>query len=187
MKRHDSVTEELIRQARPDDRVSFTTSAQGEALVARILDTPRQPRRRSRRKAAGIAGVVVVGALFAGGATAAIGGYHAPTAPPEAQPANGDAFVCATEGMHRMGDTTAREGETPVDACRRTWHRIFSLDAPTHLYACVQRVKASPSPGGSVSPSPEWGRLVYVIDGQQFKNAPETCGSVGMLVAPNGN
>ncbi|WP_235966255.1 MULTISPECIES: RNA polymerase sigma factor [Micromonospora] len=27
----------------------------------------------------------------------------------------------------------------------------------------------------------------YVIDGEQFKNAPETCGSVEMLVAPAGN
>ncbi|MEV0811482.1 hypothetical protein [Micromonospora sp. NPDC050200] len=187
MKRHDSVTEELIKQARPNGRVSFTTSAQGEALLAQILDTPRQPQRRSRKKAVGIAGAVAVGALFAGGATAAIGGYHAPTAPPEAQPANGDAFVCATEGMHRMGETTAMEGETPVDACRRAWSRIFSHDAPTHLYACVQRVQASPSPGSGASPSPEWGKLVYVIDGQQFKNAPETCGSVGMFVAPTTN
>ncbi|MEU2610718.1 hypothetical protein ABZ570_03895 [Micromonospora sp. NPDC007271] len=187
MKWHDSGTEELIRRARPSARVSFTASEQGTVLLARILDTPRQPQRRPRKKAVGIVGLVAVSALFAGGATAAIGGYHAPTAPPEAQPANREAFVCATQGLHRMGDSTARQGETSVDACRRSWRRIFSDDAPTYLYACVQRVQASPSPGSTASPSPEWGKLVYVVDGQQFKNAAETCGSVGMLVAPDGN
>ncbi|MGW1056866.1 hypothetical protein [Micromonospora rubida] len=168
-------------------------------MLARILDMPGQPQKRSRKKSLTVAAAVAVGVLFAGGATAAIGGYGAPTAPPEAQPANGDAFVCATAGMRRMGEAAAQPGETPVDACRRVWSRIFSDGPPAHLYPCVQRVGASPSPGGDstppVSPSPEtsaspaqgWGKLVYVIDGEQFKNAPETCGSVEMLVAPAGN
>ncbi|MER7590361.1 hypothetical protein ABTW72_22760 [Micromonospora sp. NPDC127501] len=187
MKRQGSETEELITRARPVARVDFTTSPQGERMLARILEVPRQPEKRSRKRIPIIAAMVAAGAIFAGGATAAVGGFHAPVAPPEAQPANGDAFVCGTAGMRRMGEAVARDGETPVDACRRSWERIFSDEAPAHLYACVQRVDPSPSPGGTESPAPTWGKLVYVLDGQQFKNAPETCGSVKMLVAPTGN
>ncbi|GAA0379797.1 hypothetical protein GCM10009541_22900 [Micromonospora gifhornensis] len=154
-------------------------------MLARILDTPRQPPGRSRRRAARVAGAVVLGALLAGGATAAIGAYNAPTAPPEALPANGDAFVCATANLQRMGDAASHPGESPVDACRRSWSRIFSDEAPEHLYPCVKAEKTSPSSDANASPpSTEWGQLVYVLDGQQFKNAPGTCGSVGMLVAP---
>ncbi|MEU5565579.1 hypothetical protein [Micromonospora musae] len=189
MKHCDAETEDLITRVRPTAQVAFTSSPQGEAMLARVLELPQQPVKRSRKRRLGIFGAVAAGTLAAGGATAAIGGYHAPTAPPEAMPANDMAFVCGTAGMHRMGETTARVGETPIDACRRSWSRIFSVEAPSHLYACVQRIEAIPSLGSSESPSPEmrWGKLVYVIDGEQFKNAPETCGSVNMFVAPAGN
>ncbi|MEO3773912.1 hypothetical protein [Micromonospora sp. B9E7] len=180
-------TEELVTGARPDARAAFTTSAQGEQLLARILDTPRPPYRRSRRKAATVAATLAVGVLFAGGATAAIGGYRAPVAPPEALPADGEAFVCGTAGMRRMGEGAARAGETPVEACRRMWDQMFGDVPPTHLYSCVQRIDPIPSPGGSAPAEPRWGKLVYVIDGQQFENAPETCGAVNMFVAPVGN
>ncbi|PZG22601.1 hypothetical protein C1I95_04890 [Micromonospora craterilacus] len=185
MKRHDSDAGQLIRGVRPESQAGFPASRQGETMLARILDTPRQPQRRSRRTAARVAGAVVLGALFAGGATAAIGAYNAPTAPFEALPANGDAFVCATANLQRMGDAASTAGESPVDACRRSWSRIFGDEAPNHLYPCVKAEDASPSPGASASPSStQWNGLIYVLDGQQFKNAPETCGSVGMLVAP---
>ncbi|MER7418084.1 hypothetical protein ABT346_15105 [Micromonospora peucetia] len=189
MKRYDAATEDLIHRARPNARVMFTTSPQGQAMLARILELPQQPEKRFRKGRLGIVGAVAVGVLAAGGATAAIGGYRAPTAPPEAIPANSVAFVCATTGMRRMGETAARVGETPVDACRRSWSRIFTVKAPSHLYSCLQRIAAIPSSGSSDSPSPEvrWGKLVYVIDGEQFKNAPETCGSVSMFVAPAGD
>ena len=174
VKHYDVGTEGLISRARPTARVTFTTSRQGEAMLARVLELPQQPEKSSRKRRLGIVGAVAAGVLAAGGATAAIGGYHAPTAPPEAMPANDMAFVCATTGMHRMGETAARVGETPIDACRRSWSRIFSVKVPSHLYACVQRIEAIPSPGSSDSPSPEtrWGKLVYVIDGEQFKNTP---------------
>ena len=189
MKHYDAETEDLISRVRPTAEVAFTTSPQGEEMLARVLELPQQPEKKRRRRRWGIVGAVAAGALAAGGATAAIGGYHAPTAPPEAMPANDAAFVCATTGMHRMGETAARAGETPIDACRRSWSRIFSVEAPSHLYACVQRIEAPPTSGSSGSPSPEtrWGKLVYVIGGEQFKNAPETCGSVDMFVAPTGN
>ncbi|GAA2048401.1 hypothetical protein [Polymorphospora rubra] len=188
MKRHDRGIEELVTRARPRTRAGFTTSPQGERTLARILNTPRGSEKRSRRKPLTIAAAVTVGLLFAGGATAAIGSYQAPTAPPEAIPADGDAFVCATAGMRRAGEGLARAGETPVDACRRSWTDIFGEKPPTHLHACVQRLAAaSPSQGAGVSPSPVWGKLVYVIDGEQFRNPAETCGSVDMLVAPPGN
>ncbi|WP_405116234.1 hypothetical protein OG559_15305 [Micromonospora sp. NBC_01405] len=191
MKRYDAATGELIHRTRPSARVEFTTSPQGQAMLARILELPQQPETRSRKRRLGIVGAVAAGFLAAGGATAAIGGYHAPTAPPEAMPANDMAFVCATTGMHRMGETAARVDETPVEACRRSWSRIFSVKAPARLYACVQRIEPIPSPRNSASPSPpseaRWGKLVYVIDGEQFKNASETCGSVKMFVAPAGD
>ncbi|WP_433344746.1 hypothetical protein [Micromonospora sp. CA-111912] len=191
MKRYDAATEGLINRTRPSARVMFTTSPQGQAMLARILEMPQQPEKRSRKRRLGIAVAAAAGVLAAGGATAAIGGYHAPTAPPEAMPENDMAFVCATTGMHRMGETVARVGETPVDACRRSWSRIFGVKAPVHLYACVQRIEAIPSPRSSASPSPSsetrWGKLVYVIDGEQFKNPSETCGSVKMFVAPAGD
>ncbi|MEU9507587.1 hypothetical protein AB0D32_15050 [Micromonospora sp. NPDC048170] len=187
MKHYDTKTEDLIIRVRPTAEVTFTTSPQGEAMLARVLDLPQQREKRSPRRL-GIVGAVAAGLLVAGGATAAIGGYRAPTAPPEALPANGEAFVCATSGMHRMGETVARVGETPADACRRSWSRIFSAKAPAHLYACVQRIEEISSSGSGASPSrsseARWGKLVYVIDGGQFKNAPETCGSVKMFVAP---
>jgi hypothetical protein len=185
VKRNDRDAGQLIRGVRPESQAGFPASQQGEAMLARILDTPRQPQGRSRPRAARIAGAVALGALFAGGATAAIGAYNAPTAPPEALPANGDAFVCATANLQRMGDAASNPDESPVDACRRSWSRIFGDEAPDHLYPCVQAVDTSPSPGASASPSStQWGQLIYVLDGQQFKNAPATCGSVGMLVAP---
>ncbi|MFI6163178.1 hypothetical protein ACVMYR_12815 [Micromonospora sp. PTRAS2] len=190
MKHYDAATEELINRARPGDRGGFTTSPQGEAMLARILELPQQPEKKPRKRRLGVIGAVAAGFMVVGGATAAIGGYRAPTAPPEAMPANGDAFVCATAGMHRMGDVASRAGETPVDACRRSWSRIFSVEAPDHLYACVQRIEEIPSSKSSASPSPSassgarWGKLVYVIDGEQFKDASETCGSVKMFVAP---
>ncbi len=88
-----------------------------------------------------------------------------------------------------MGDVAARVGEAPVEACRRSWSRIFRVPAPGHLFACVQRIEAIPSPGARAdrTAGTRWGKLVYVIDGEQFKNASETCGSVKMFVAPAGN
>ncbi|MFI1193057.1 RNA polymerase sigma factor [Micromonospora sp. NPDC020750] len=172
VKHYDAATGGLINRARPSARVMFTTTPQGQAMLARILELPPQPEGRSRKRRFGIAVAAAAMVLAAGGATAAIGGYHAPTGPPEAMPANDTAFVCATTGMHRMGETVARVGEAPVDACRRSWSRIFSVKAPAHLFACVQRIEAIPSPRSSASPSSEtrWGKLVYVIDGEQFKN-----------------
>ncbi|MFC5926886.1 hypothetical protein [Micromonospora vulcania] len=189
MKHYDAETEDLISRVRPTAEVTFTTSPQGEAILARLLELPQQPEKSFRKRRLGVVGAVAAATLAAGGATAAIGGYHAPNAPPEAMPANDMAFVCATSGMHRMGETAARVGEAPIDACRRSWSRIFSIKAPSHLYACVQRIEAIPLTGGSETSSPEtrWGKLVYVIDGEQFKNAPETCGSVKMFVAPAGD
>ncbi|TCB91300.1 hypothetical protein E0H26_26005 [Micromonospora zingiberis] len=182
-------TEKLVSAARPASRVRLTATEPGEAMLARILDLPREPQRRRRnRKTLAVAGAVVAGVVLAGGATAAIGRYDAPTAPPEALPTNGDAFVCATEGLRRMGDTRALEGETPVAACRRSWKSIFDRQAPAHLYPCVQRVgaTAADAPGAPTEPV-RWGRLVYVVDGDQLQDHAGTCGSVGMLVAPAGD
>ncbi len=198
MKRRANGTEQLIAAARPADQVGFTATAQGEAVLAGILDLPREPERPARKSGKfTVAGVVVAGLVVAGGTTAAIGGYHAPTAPPEALPANGEAFVCATAGLKRMGDTWLLAGETPVTACRRAWPSIFDQDAPKHLYPCVQRVEATPSPPGDDAPAAPAGTaapsatgrgtLVYVVDGAQFKDPAQTCGAVGMLVAPIGN
>ncbi|MEV7229783.1 hypothetical protein AB0M79_22560 [Polymorphospora sp. NPDC051019] len=154
-------------------------------MLAKVLDTARQPAQRSRRRALGIAGAVVAGVLFAGGATAAIGGYGAPTAPREALPANGDAFLCATAGLQRMGEAASSAEESPVDACRRSWSQLFDDAAPRHLYPCVKAMDDSPSPEASASPSSRrWNGLLYVLDGDQFANAPQTCGAVGMMVAP---
>ena len=122
-------------------------------MLARVLELPRQPERSLRKKRLQFVGAVAAGVLVAGGATAAIGGYHAPVAPPEAIPANDQAFVCATAGMHRMGETGANAGEGPVDACKRSWKRIFSVPAPDHMYACVQRIEPISSPPGTDSPS----------------------------------
>ncbi|MEV4826868.1 hypothetical protein ACQP2H_30165 [Micromonospora sp. CA-248260] len=183
MKRYD--TEQSIREARPDHPSGFTTSVQGEAMLAAVLDTTRQPAQRSRRRALGIAGAVAAGVLFTGGATAAIGGYDAPTAPREALPANGEAFMCATAGLQRMGDTAASADASPLDACRRAWSELFDDEAPRHLYPCVKAMDDSPSPEASASPSTHrWNGMLYVLDGDQFANAPQTCGAVGMMVAP---
>lgn len=119
---------------------------------------------------------------------------------PGRSPSPGDLKKCEEQGgissipavdpeldtkLHRL------VGEAPIDACRRSWSRIFSVKAPAQLYACVQRIEAIPSSISSTSPSPSpemrWGKLLYVIDGEQFKNASETCGSVKMFVAPAGD
>jgi hypothetical protein len=181
------IAEKLIRGSRSGSPVTYTTSLQGEEMLARILATPRRPHGRGRRRIFGIVAAVAAGLFLAGGATAAIGAYYAPTAPLDALPSNGDAFVCATAGMQRMGEAVARPGETPAQACGGAWEQMFGTQAPTELYSCVQPLRADPSPGGTESASPGWGGLVYVLDGQEFKNAPETCGSVGMLVAPLGD
>ncbi|GAB3950436.1 hypothetical protein GCM10027614_50880 [Micromonospora vulcania] len=103
MKHYDAETEDLISRVRPTAEVTFTTSPQGEAILARLLELPQQPEKSFRKRRLGVVGAVAAATLAAGGATAAIGGYHAPNAPPEAMPANDMAFVCATSGMHRMG------------------------------------------------------------------------------------
>ncbi|QGN48980.1 hypothetical protein GKC29_20550 [Micromonospora sp. WMMC415] len=174
-----------IAGARPDVRPDFVRTAPGSALLARLLETPRPAaEQRSKRRAVTVGAAVVLGTLLAGGATAAIGGYGAPTAPSEALPANADAFLCATAGLRGMGEVPPRAGETPVDACRRGWEKVFGGDAPTHLYGCVKRATAGPTPGTEPSTTLAWGAVVYVVDGDQFKDAAQTCGSVGMFVAP---
>lgn len=52
-----------------------------------------------------------------------------------------------------------------------------------NLFACVQRVTTQ-SPWSTAEPDSGWGKLIYIIDGDQFGDASGTCGSVGMLVAP---
>ncbi|WP_229705935.1 hypothetical protein [Micromonospora sonchi] len=45
-------------------------------------------------------------------------------------------------------------------------------------------VRGRPTAGVSAA---GWGELVYVVDGEHFKDPAQTCGSVGMLVVPLGN
>lgn len=177
--------EDLVKAIRPGPGLDFVGTPEGGRLLQSILDGPtpvRGRRRVSRRWKVG--GAVALGVVFAGGATAAVGGFHAPTAPPEALPGSGS-FMCATAGMHRMGDAVARDGESPVDACRRGWQRVFGEKAPQHLFPCVKQVEPARSPFGETESGAGWGALVLVVDGDQFGNAGETCGSIGMLVAPD--
>ncbi len=173
----------LVRSVRPTSR-SFVSSAEGKDILSNVLAMGREPRRRRRWSTRAVLIVAGLGVAVAAGAGTAIATYQAPTAPSGWQPAgDGSSVVCATADLHGVADVPVKSGETALDSCRRAWPDAFGHAAPQHLFACVGRVATQITPGvgpttGSAS------SVVYVVDGDRFANAPETCGAVGMFVAP---
>jgi hypothetical protein len=173
----------LVRSVRPTAH-AFASSAEGRDTLSNIVAARREPRRRRRWSTRAVLIVAGLGVAVAAGAGTAIATYQAPTVPSGWQPAgDGGSVMCATADLHGMADVPVKSGETPLDSCRRAWPDAFGQAAPQHLFACVGRVATQITPGVGPTTGSASG-LVYVVDGDRFANAPETCGAVGMFVAP---
>lgn len=181
MKLSNDQVERLLRGSRPDLSNGYARGTDGKAVLKDVLTTGQRSAKRRRPSLRATLAATALGVVFVGGATAAIARYDAPIASPEYLPASDSAFVCSTEGLQSQAETGLEEGEEPVDACRRIWRRVFDEEAPQSLFSCVI---GGPTPSTQEPIQPPAGKLIYIIDGDKFNNAPETCGSVGLQVAP---